>query len=301
MIARVEPVDLRRWYYFQVLAEELNFTRAAARLYISQPSLSQQIRVLEHELGVQLLNRDGPRFTLTTAGQVAATEAAALLQHAHQAHARVAAAGRGDTGRLRLAYTRSATGPPASRLVAAYRKRYPEVSVEAETGWTSRNVERLIRDEVDLAFVRPPVESDVIHVETIGVEEVLIALPAAHPLTRHEQIDRAQIAREPVVFWSRANGSGWHDQISDQIWPDQPPTVAREEPDDEELLHAVAAGAGIAAVPEHRARALQIPGVTLRSLSDPVPRTYLALAYRCGEHNPLIENFVTLARAEWAP
>lgn len=291
-------VDLRRWWYFAVLAEDMSFTRAAQRLYISQPSLSQQIRVLERELGVALLDRDGPRFRLTEAGRVAAEEARHLLEFVDRAQLRVRTAGRGETGRLKLAYTRSAPGPCASALVSAFRHRYPEVAIESETGWTSRNVEQLEAGETDLAFVRPPIESGLLEVEIVDEEEVLIAVPSAHPLAACEPLDRRQIAREPVVFWSRNHGSGWYDQIREQVWPGHEPTVVWEEPDDEQLLHSVAAGAGIAAVPEHRARALHVPGVTLRHLADPVPRTHLALAYRRGEHNPLVANFVALARSK---
>ncbi|MYW94348.1 LysR family transcriptional regulator [Amycolatopsis rubida] len=291
-------MDLRRWWYFAVLAEEMNFTRAAQRLFISQPSLSQQIRVLEREFDTALLDRDGPRFRLTEAGRVAAEEARRLLEKVDRAQAKVRAAGRGETGRLRVAHTRSAPGPRASALVAAFRRCHPEVAIEAETGWTSRNVEQLESGEIDVAFVRPPIDSALLEEVIVDEEEILIALPAAHPLAEFERLERRQLAGEPVVFWSRDNGPGWYDQIREQVWPGHQPTVVWEEPDDEQLLHSVAAAAGIAAVPEHRARGLNVAGVALLRLADPVPRTHLALAYRRGEHNPLVANFVALARRE---
>lgn len=289
-------VALRRWYYFIVLAKEMSFTRAAEKLYISQPSLSQQIRVLERELGVTLLDRDGPRFQLTSAGRVAATEAADLLDHVNRAHQRVHAAARGATGRLRLAHTRSAPGPRASDLVTTYRRRYPGIVIESEMAWTRRNIARLEADDIDLAFVRPPIDSALVETEIVDVEEVLIALPDNHPLVALERLDRHQIANELVVFWPRASRSGWYDDIRNQIWPHHGPKIVWEEPDDEQLMHAVAAGAGITAIPEHRARVLAVPGLTLRHLTDPVPRTSLALAYRRCGHNPLVQNFLELAR-----
>ncbi|MFP5020319.1 LysR family transcriptional regulator [Pseudonocardia phyllosphaerae] len=288
-------VSLRRWYYFTVLADELNFTRAAVRLHVSQPSLSQQIRILERELGVALLDRDGPRFRLTEAGYVAATEAKALLDQVELASHRVRAAGRGESGCLRIAYTRSAPGPQAGALVSAYRQRHPQVRIETETGWTSRNIERLEEDAIDIAFVRPPVVAAALTVQIIGTEEILIALPDFHPLAARERIDRCEIAREPVVFWSRDNGAGWYDEIRAQVWPQDGPIVVREEPDDEQLMRAVADGAGLATVPEHRAEGLRVAGVTLRRLTDPVPRVGLALAYRAGTVNQLVLNFATLA------
>ncbi|WP_290062176.1 LysR family transcriptional regulator [Amycolatopsis solani] len=290
-------MDLRRWHYFAVLAEEMHFTRAAARLFVSQPSLSQQIRAFEAELGVTLLDRSGPRFTLTEAGRVAAAEARELLDRLDRARGVITATGRGDTGRLRIAYTRSAPGPLAGDLVAAFRARYPEVSLALETGWTSFNLNRLLAGEIDLGFVRPPVDVPGIEVAVVGSEEVLLALPSGHALARRRgRLRRAWIAAEPVVFWPRENGPGQYDAISAQVWPGGVPPIVREEPEDEQLMRAVAEGAGIAAVPEHRARALRRRGVVLRRLEDPVPRIDLGLAWRAGALSPVVRGFVALAR-----
>jgi DNA-binding transcriptional LysR family regulator len=289
-------VDLRRWHYFAVLAEEMHFTRAAARLFVSQPSLSQQIRAFEAELGVALLDRSGPRFALTEAGRVAAAEARELLDRLDRARGVITAAGRGDSGRLRIAYTRSAPGPLAGDLVAAYRSRFPGVELALETGWTSLNLARLAAGEIDVGFVRPPVTHPGVEVATVGVEEVLIALPSGHALARRRgRLRRAWIAAEPVVFWPRDNGPGQYDAISSQVWPAGVPPIVREEPEDEQLMRAVAEGAGIAAVPEHRARALRRRGVVLRRLEDPVPVIDLGLAWRAGSGSPAVRAFVDLA------
>jgi DNA-binding transcriptional LysR family regulator len=289
-------VDLRRWHYFAVLAEEMHFTKAAARLFVSQPSLSQQIRAFEADLGVALLDRSGPRFALTDAGRVAAAEARELLGRLERARGVIAAAGRGDSGRLRIAYTRSAPGPLAGDLVAAYRARHPGVELALETGWTSLNLARLAAGEIDVGFVRPPVAAPGVEVAVVGSEEVLIALPSAHSLARRRgRVRRASIAGEPVVFWPRENGPGQYDAISGQVWPGGVPPIVREEPEDEQLMRAVAEGAGIAAVPEHRARALRRRGVVLRRLEDPVPRIDLGLAWRAGAAAPVVRAFVDLA------
>jgi DNA-binding transcriptional LysR family regulator len=290
-------VDLRRWHYFAVLADEMHFTRAAARLFVSQPSLSQQIRAFEAELGVALLDRSGPRFALTEAGRVAAVEARELLDRLDRARGVIAAAGRGDAGRLRIAYTRSAPGPLAGDLVAAYRSKFPDVSLALETGWTSLNLARLAAGEIDVGFVRPPVVAPGIEVAVVGSEEVLLSLPSGHALARRRgRLRRAWIASEPVVFWPRENGPGQYDAISAQVWPGGLPRIVREEPEDEQLMRAVAEGAGIAAVPEHRARGLKRRGVVLRRLEEPVPMIDLGLAWRAGTPSPVVRAFVQLAR-----
>ncbi|VVJ25040.1 Transcriptional regulator [Amycolatopsis camponoti] len=290
-------MDLRRWHYFAVLAEEMHFTRAAARLFVSQPSLSQQIRAFEAELGVALLDRSGPRFALTEAGRVAAEEARELLSRLDRARGVIAAAGRGDAGRLRIAYTRSAPGPLAGDLVAAYRAAYPDVSLALETGWTSLNLARLSAGEIDVGFVRPPVVAPGIEVAVVGSEEVLIAVPSDHALTRRRgRLRREWIAEEPVVFWPRENGPGQYDAISAQVWPGGVPRIVREEPEDEQLMRAVAEGAGIAAVPEHRARGLKRRGVVLRRVAEPVPVIDLGVAWRAGTAAPVVRAFVEMAR-----
>lgn len=286
--------DLRRWYYFAALADEMSFTRASRRLYTSQPSLSQQIRAFEDGMGVALLERHGPRFELTQAGRAAAVEASLVLEQVQRSTERIRAAAREDTGRLRIAYTRSAPTPHASEIVRSYRRRYSGVRVELETGWTARNIQLLEEGALDAAFVRPPIESPLVDVKLVAHEEILIALPHAHPLAAHERLTRDQIADEPVVFWSRANAPGQYDAITTQVWPDHPPNVVQDEPDDEQLMQAVAEGAGIAAMPEHRARTLQARDVAFRRLTDPVPRVELGLAYRTDGANPLVSKLLEL-------
>ena len=288
---------LRRWFYFSVLAEELNFTRAADRLHIAQPSLSQQIRALERDLGVALLERSGPRFRLTAAGEAARTEADDLLERYERAVSRITAAGQGLSGELHLAYSHSAAADQGAGLVGAYRERYPDVRVSAEAGWTGRNVAGLRQGTLDLAFVRPPVDEPEVTVCPVGAEEILLALPREHPLARtRRRLRRDQIAGEPVILWPREHAEGYYDSVIRQFWPSGPPPVVREEPDDQQLLRAVAAGEGVAPVPEHRARELRSPGVVFRHLASPQPTVQLGLAYRTRDTNPVVLNFVALLR-----
>lgn len=272
-------MNLRRLHYLVVLAEELNFTRASARLHIAQPALSQQIKVLEAELGVGLIER-GRTPRLTEAGHMAVREAENLLAQAENATANIQAAAQGRGGRLRLAYTRSAPGGAAGELVSEFRTQYPDVDVETQTGWTARNITELLAGRIDAGFVRPPLANPELDVLDLGTEELLIAVPSEHALSPRRRIRREQLAEHPVVFWPRVNGPGMYDRIVDQVWPDSPPHVVREEADDEQLLHAVAAGVGIAAVPAGRARTLRVHGVRLRHLSAPTPTIELGLAYR---------------------
>jgi DNA-binding transcriptional LysR family regulator len=284
-------VELRRLRYLAVLAQELNFTRAAARLHIAQPALSQQIMILERELGAALVDRGSRGCTLTPIGVVVAGEAEQLLAHVTAAQERIRAAIRGQRGHLRLAYTRSARGGPTDSLISEFRARNPDVELMVQTGWTAHNVAELVAGRLDLAFVRPPVETPGIRCHVIGTEELLLAVPADHPLARRRRITREMIAAEPVILWPRENGPGMYDRIVSQFWPGGA-HIAREEADDEQLLLAVSTGSGIAPVPEGRARALRMPGVRLRHLTAPMPTVDLAVAYPVRAVTPAVQLFL---------
>src|SRR5690348_2393969 len=137
-------MDLRRLRYFLVLAEELNFTRAAHRLHIAQPALSQQIRALERDIGAALLERGSRGCRLTEVGEVVAREAGELLAHAAVAQERIRAAVGGRQGQLRLALTRSARGGPVDALLGAFRTLHPDVDLVVRAGWTAHNITELL-------------------------------------------------------------------------------------------------------------------------------------------------------------
>ncbi|MEV7231291.1 LysR family transcriptional regulator [Polymorphospora sp. NPDC051019] len=285
-------MDLRRLRYFAVLAEELHFTRAAKRLRIAQPALSQQIRALEREVGAVLIERTGATG-LTPVGRVVAAEAATLLAAADAAQARIRAAVRG-TERLRLAYTRSARGGRVDALMARFRAGNPHVEVVAETGWTAPNVEGLLGGRFDVAFVRPPVDEPGLRCVHVDTEELLLAVPAGHPLAARRRIPREPLVGEPAVMWPRENGPGMFDRTIAQVWPRGGFNLVRHEPDDEQLLRAVAGGSVVAAVPAGRARALRVPGVRLRRFTAPVPTVDIALAHPARAVPPVVRRLLDL-------
>jgi DNA-binding transcriptional LysR family regulator len=289
-------MELRRLRYFAVLAEELHFTRAAARLRIAQPALSQQVEALEREVGARLVERGRGGCVLTPVGVVVAAEAAALLAQAAGAEQRIAAAVLGQGGRLRLAYTRSARGGKVDDLVERFRAAHPLVEVVPETGWTAPNVAGLLAGRYDAAFVRPPVDDEGIRWLLVDTEELLLALPAGHRLAARRRVPRELLRGEPAVMWPRGNGPGMFDRIVAQVWPAGGFTLARHEPDDEQLLRAVAAGGVIAAVPEGRAKALRMPAVVLRRFTGPPPTVDIGLAWAARNTNPVVRSLLALIR-----
>lgn len=290
---RLTGAELERLRSFAGLAEELHFTRAAARLHLTQPALSQHIRALERQLGAILVERHARGCTLTAVGRRVHEETTRLLADADAAAARIRAVAHGRDGRLRLAYTRSARGGRVDALMARFREENPQVDVVPETGWTAPNVAGLLAGRYDAAFVRPPVDEPTLTCR-VDSEELLLAVPEAHPLASRRRIARSDIAGLPAVMWPRENGPGMYDRTIAQVWPAGGFNLARHEPDDEQLLRAVAEGAVIAAVPAGRAEALTIPGVRLRRFTDPVPTVDIALAYPTGSTNPAVHHLVSL-------
>ena len=291
---RLAGADLDRLRSFQALAEELHFTRAAARLHLTQPALSQHIRALERQLGTPLVERHARGCTLTAVGTLVAAEATRLLAEADATAARIRAAVHGRDGRLRLAYTRSARGGRVDALVARFRREHPQVEVVPETGWTAPNVAGLLTGRFDAAFVRPPLDEPSLTCRHVDSEELLLAVPAAHPLASRRRIARPDIAGLPAVMWPRENGPGMFDRTIAQIWPTGGFNLVRHEPDDEQLLRAVAEGTVIAAIPAGRAEALKVPGVRLRHFTDPIPTVDIALAYPTETTNPAVHRLSAL-------
>ena len=257
-------MELRQLRTFVAVAEELHFHRAAQRLYIAQPSVSQQIKALESELGVKLFERDRRSVSLTPAGTVLLDEARELLARAEHALALVRAAGEGARGRLRLSLTRSLTGGIAGAIVNAYRERYPEVDLELAVGNTMMHVQQLHAGNIDAGFVRPPLEDPLLEELPLGREPLVCVLPKGHRLARRSTVRREDLYDEPLVWWPVEHGPGaWHDVRRDVYGEPPWPPIARVEPEEERIVSAVAEGAG--RQPDH-VRALALAAHPRRGL-----------------------------------
>jgi DNA-binding transcriptional LysR family regulator len=289
-------MELRHLRYFVAVASELHFGRAAARLFISQPALSQQIRSLEGELGLKLLERNRRGVRLTPEGEAFLAEARAVVQQADRAAAVARALAEGATGRLRMSYVITMSGGLPELIVSEYRRRYPGVEITAESGSTAQNVERLNRGDLDVAFVHPPFENgaDLTWVE-IATEPLVVALPSRHPLSRRRRIRREDLASVPLVYFPRQYSPGVYDSGLSQVYGAETPDIVRTEPTGERVLVAVSEGAGISLVVEEQAATLRYPGVTFRRFAAPEPTVALGVAFH--PHPPLAaRRFVELAQ-----
>lgn len=291
-------VELRRLRYFVVLAEELHFRRAAERLHIAQPGLTQQIRVLERELGAALFERSTSGVTLTDAGRILLEDGVPLLREADRIAERVRDAARGRTGLLRIVHTRSLAGALPDELVRAFRQLRPGADIAVETAWTTRNVAMLRAGEADAAFVRLPLaDAEDLGVMRLGQTELVVVLPGGHPLAGRRALRPADLRGAGIVSWPREQGPGYFDRIQSAIWGNESPVLVASEPDPEHLLAAVAAGAGLCVLDAKRAAKLRPRGVVLRRFAPPGLTGAFGVAWNPRRHSPLLDAFLACCRA----
>ncbi|MEU7561045.1 LysR family transcriptional regulator [Streptomyces eurythermus] len=287
-------MELRHLRYFVAVAEELHFGRAAQRLHIAQPGLSQQIKALERELAVELFTRNRRGVTLTDAGT-------ALLPAAKDILARAAAAmelarhhGTGQAGRLTLSLTRSAPRGVVTELVDSFRAANPAVKVWVTSGFTARDEQRLRERAIDAAFLRMLNDPrDDLAGRTVGDEAIMAAVPSTDRLARKRRLSRADVTGRPLVWWPREHGPRMWDRMLDQVFGEgvRPP-VAHWEPEEEHMLHAVAQGHGITFITEGKAATLHVAGVAIRRFADPVPTVPITLAWSRDNPNPALRRFL---------
>src|SRR5687767_2086529 len=177
-------MELRHLRYFVAVAEELHFGRAAVRLHVSQPPLSQQIKALEEELGVQLFQRTRRHVELTDAGRALLPEARAALEQAERAQRVAREAGAGARGRLVIGFVTSASYSVLPAAVRALRRAWPSVEVTLREMVPSAQLEALEWREIDVGLLRPPVDDARVEVEVVLEEPLLVALPARSALAR---------------------------------------------------------------------------------------------------------------------
>lgn len=283
-------MELRHLRYFRAVAEELHFGRAADKLLMAQPPLSQQIRQLERELGVTLLTRSTRNVALTPAGQAYLASTVKILAAVDDAGEQARRIADGAEGRLVIGCVGSATYSLLPRLVRALRKSLPNVDLSVRGEMLApAQLLALHAGEIDLGLLRPPVVDPDIAVEVIRTDRLLVALPAEHRLTAQEVIAVDELRDEDFISHA-GRGRSRMSALLTTLCADAgfTPRIRHEVEETSTLVTLVAAGLGVAVVPEPTSE-LDIAGVSYRPLTDSVALELLA-AYRSGNVSPLIVN-----------
>ncbi len=294
-------MELRHLNAFIAVAEELHFGRAAARLQISQSPLSQSIRALEAELGVQLLERTTRRVTLLPAGEAFLPRAREALAAAGRAVDDARAAAAGELGRMSVGFTGSMTYLLLPVLAKALRAQLPRLELELHGEMlTPDQVEGLISGRLDLGLLRPPLERPSLKVEPIGSEPLVAVLPASHPLARLDRVPVASLENEPFITYPAHFRSVVHDAVAATCAEHGfSPIVAMEVGETSTLVSFVAADAGVALVPAS-AQLMNIGGAVYRELLGATHSVQIAIAWRLGDERRLLTNVRRIIRDELA-
>jgi DNA-binding transcriptional LysR family regulator len=295
-------MDLRHLRYFVAVAEEGHVTRAAERLGIQQPPLSQQIRALETELDVLLFRRKPRGVELTDAGESFLVDARRILADVDTALAKVQRTARGEQGRIVVGFTSSAPFHPfLPGVLRSYRERYPLVSMVLEEAGTGDLVSALTSERLDAAFIRSPVQTgDGITVHDLLEERMLAALPSDHRLAAEVEdlpIDLADLADEPFILYRRASGPGLYDALVGACHrAGFMPRIEQEAPRIVATLNLVAAGFGVTIVPESLCT-MHLDGVAYRPIGGTAQLAApISLACRTTDHSQAARRFVELVR-----
>jgi DNA-binding transcriptional LysR family regulator len=298
--------DFRQLRYFVAVAEELSFTRAAIRLHLSQPPLSQQIQSLEQDLGVRLLERNKRNVALTEPGKIFLEEARQILAKADEARSHVVAAAEGHSGQLRLAYTTSVSFHPAlPQTLLRYGQIAPNVRLQLSEMYTEPQFAALLAGHIDVGFVRdePLHAQDArnLRLRVIDREPLVLAVPIGHRLAGRKSLRLIEVAGDAFISQPRELAATLYDSLVKLATKAGfEPLIIQQAQQINGLLALVAAGLGMALVPASM-RAVRLAGVSYLALEDSDAYLLLAVACRVDDDSPALRQFMaTVADAATA-
>jgi DNA-binding transcriptional LysR family regulator len=298
------PIELRLWRQFLAVAEELHFGRAAQRLHITQPPLTQAIALLEGRLGVRLFDRTKRVVKLTPAGAALVPEVRDLLARAASLPAHARAAARGEMGRLRLAFVSTVGFGLLPRWVRGFRSQYGEVAFELVEATGDVQMAALERGDIDAGFIihSPGFAPAGMQHLRVAREALVAAIPQQHALARARPLRLDALLAEPLVTFPRRIAASLHDAVFGLYHAHgRVPRVAQEAIQMQTIVNLVAAGLGVAWVPDS-VREFQRAGVVYRPLAglqaQKVPVCETSLVWPAGAVPPVLERFLAYARQQ---
>ncbi|MGE3311761.1 MAG: LysR family transcriptional regulator [Limisphaerales bacterium] len=269
-------MELRHLRYFVAVAEEQNVTRAAARLHVSQPPLSRQIRALEDELGVALFEHGAKSIRLTDAGKVFHGEASAVLRRAEEAVQTVKAVASGRRGEVHVGYAPSLTVEILPRALRAFQESHPQVRVHLHDLTTEGMLIGLRDGDIQVALmIRPSSKAlGALKFEELRRYAVCVAMHPTHPLAQGRKVSLKQVAGERLIGYTQTDYPEYHDWIAD-LFKGQasPPQISEEHDSATSLIAAVEAGRGVAVV-QQGFECLAGPRLSLRKIV-PAPAPFV--------------------------
>ena len=288
-------MELTHLRYFVAVAEELHFGRAAVKLHIAQPALSQQIKRLEDELEAKLFNRTSRRVELSAAGKIFLTKAYGIIERADEACATIMSLEKGQSGYLSIAFNEPAINTFLPKIIEKFMRKYPEVQLSLKELGISEQFKAFEEKHIDLGFMRPfGHDTSAYSKRLIMREKYVLALPKNHKLCAHSSLTLDMIGNEPLILFPRAG----HPQLRncfDECFQLSgfTPNIIQELSSKRTTLALVETGIAISFVPE--SSILHSPaGVEFRQLNSDLPTVEIFALWRPQNDSPLIRNFLTL-------
>ncbi|MDX2123105.1 MAG: LysR family transcriptional regulator [Gemmatimonadota bacterium] len=296
----LEPLELRHLRYFVAVAEELHFGRAAQRLGMAQPPLSQQIQRLEQVIGTRLFERTSRRVQLTDAGSALLPDARRLLAGAEAALLAARRAGRGEQGELRVAFAATVMFLALPEIIRAFRDRFPGVHLDLREMPTGPQLAGIKAGEIDIGFVREPEPDPELEIVTVMREPLRIAVPKGHPLASRATISVRHLADEPFVLFPAELAPGLHAQVMALCRAAGfTPRVVEESRELYTSVSLVEAGIGVSILPASVEK-LGWRGVRYRAIPSAAAETRIAAAWRKDRGRPVVEAFMGVVQEKVA-
>jgi DNA-binding transcriptional LysR family regulator len=295
-------MELRHLRQFIAVAEERHITRAAERLGMQQPPLSQRIKSIEAELGTQLFKRKARGVDLTAAGRIFLDHARATIAQHERGLESTRRAARGEIGQLRIGVPPTAPFHPlVPSVIRSFREAYPLVSLTMEECLRTEMLERMQNEQLDVAFVRAPLTKiEGLTIIPLCVEPMVVALPTGHKFARkaaREPLEFKALANDVFIIFAREQGPAIYEAtLAACLKVGFTPRLGQEAPRVTSALSLVAAGLGISIVPASMQR-MSVENVVYRELRGAAGlKASLQIAYRQGDSSAAIGNFLKLAR-----
>lgn len=288
-------MELTHLRYFVAIAEELHFGRAAAKLHIAQPALSQQIKRLEDELDVKLFNRTSRRVELSAAGKVFLNKAYGIIERADEACAIIMSLGKGQSGYLSIAFNEPAINTFLPKAIEKFMRKYPEVQLSLKEMEITEQFKAFDEKRLDLGFMRPYGHNTSAYSKRLTMrEQYVLALPVNHKLCANSSLTLDMIGNEALILFPRAEHPQLRNRFDEcfQLAGFQP-NIIQELSSKRTTLALVETGIALAFVPES-SMLHSPPGVEFRKLNSNLPAVEIFVLWRSENDSPLIRNFLDL-------
>ena len=293
MTSRLQ-LDSRRLGYFLAVAEELNFHRAAEKLHMAQPPLSNQIKRMEEELGVRLFERSGRGVELTLAGQLMVGEAERLVSQMEQTQSLVQKAGRGEVGQLRLGFTPSAANELLPPILHEFGSRFSQVETFLHEMKTDLLIDRLENGWLDVGFLYLPFDNDRFYRRIVSREPFVVGLPSDHQLASQTSVSIEELEDEPFIMPARHRRvPGLYGQITELCarYGFAPKAVQKDVWLMQTIAGLAASGVGVCLVPASMMK-IQREGIVYRQIRGISPMVEMAVVWRREDENLVLDSFL---------